>query len=191
MSTITIVLIVIFCSLIGIAIGYAVRKYIAEGKINNAEELARKVLTDAEHNAETKKKELLVEAKEEIHKLRTEHDKEVKSRRNELQQLEQRVLSREESVDRKSISLEKKEEKLNSKLEEVKEKIEGADALIQERDLELQKVAGLTADEGKQILLSELEKEIVLESALIIKENEAKIKDESNKYASRKLHHLF
>ena len=183
MSTLTTIILIILCSLIGIAIGYAVRKYIAEGKINNAEELARRILTDAEHDAETKKKELLVEAKEEIHKLRSEHDNEVKIRRNELQQLEQRVLSREEAVDRKSVQLEKKEENLNSKLEDVKIKNEKADELINQRDEELQKVAGLTADEGKKILLSELEKEIVQESALIIRENEAKVKEECNKYA--------
>lgn len=177
------VLIVIICCLISVAIGYAVRKYIAEGKLNNAEEIARRVVTDAEHDAETKKKELLVEAKEEIHRLRSEHDNEIKIRRNELQQLEQRVLSREESVERKSLQLEKKEEKLTNKIENLKEKDEKAEALIVEREEELQKIAGLTADEGKQILLSELEKEITQESALIIKENEAKIKDESNKYA--------
>lgn len=177
------VLIVIICCLISIAIGYAVRKYIAEGKVNSAEEIARRVVTDAEHDAETKKKELLVEAKEEIHRLRSEHDNEIKSRRNELQQLEQRVLSREETVERKSLQLEKKEEKITNKLETLKEKGEKAEALVAEREEELQKIAGLTADEGKQMLLSELEKEITQESALIIKENEAKIKDESNKYA--------
>ena len=178
-----IILISVFCIIIGIAVGYAVRKYIAEGKINNAEELARKIVTDAEHDAETKKKELLVEAKEEIHRLRTELDNEVKIRRGELQQLESRVLTREESVDRKSVQLEKKEEKLNFKLEEAKNKNEKADELIAQREEELQRVAGLTAEEGKKMLLSELEKEITQESALIIRENEAKVKDECNKYA--------
>lgn len=178
-----IILISVFCIIIGIAVGYAVRKYIAEGKINNAEELARKIVTDAEHDAETKKKELLVEAKEEIHRLRTDLDNEVKIRRGELQQLESRVLTREESVDRKSVQLEKKEEKLNFKLEEAKNKNEKADELIAQREEELQRVAGLTAEEGKKMLLSELEKEITQESALIIRENEAKVKDECNKYA--------
>lgn len=173
----------IICGLIGIAIGYAVRKYIAEGKINNADEIARKTITDAEHEAETKKKELLVEAKEEIHRLRQDLDNEVKDRRSELQQMETRVLSREEIVDRKSIQLEKKDETLTRRLDDIREKSKKADNLIEERERELQKVAGLTAEEGKQMLLSELEKEIVQESALIIRENEARVKDECNKYA--------
>ena len=183
MSKIITGLIIIICSLISIAIGYAIRKYIAEGKLSTAEELANKIITDAEHDAETKKKELLVEAKEEIHRLRFEHDTEVKSRRIEVQQLEQRVLSREESVDRKFIQLEKKEENLNSKIQEIEFKDQKAETLIVEREKELQKVAGLTSEEGKQMLLSELEKEIVQESALIIRENEALVKDECNKYA--------
>ena len=177
------ILIIILCSIIGIAIGYAVRKYIGEGKINNSEELAKKIITEAEHSAENKKKELLLEAKEEIHKIRLENDNDIKNRRNEVQQLEKRVLSREETTERKALQLEKKEESLSSKLEELKGKDEQAELLISKREEELQKIAGLTADEGKKILLSELEMEIKQESALIIRENEAKIKDESNKYA--------
>ncbi|EFI42291.1 ribonuclease Y [Peptoniphilus sp. oral taxon 386] len=169
--------------IIGIAGGYAIRKYIGESKINSAEDLARKIVTDAEHNAEGKKKELLLEAKEEIHKLRSEHEHEVKQRRNEIQQIEKRVIAREESVERKLSSLEKKEDNLNSKIEEAKKKVEKASLLVEQREEELQKVAGLTSEEGKKILLSELEKEITQESALIIRENEQKVKDECNKYA--------
>ncbi|RVU54158.1 ribonuclease Y [Anaerosphaera multitolerans] len=177
------IIVVFFCIIIGVASGYAIRKYIGEGKLKNAEELAKKIITDAEHSAESKKKELLLEAKDEILKMRIENDNDIKTRRDEVQQLEKRVLSREESIERKSVQLEKKEDTLNTKLEEVKAKSEKADLLVEQRESELQKVAGLTADEGKKILLSELENEIIQESALIIKENEARIKDESNKYA--------
>lgn len=169
--------------IVGIAIGYAVRKYISEGKLNNAEALSKRIILDAEHEAESKKKELLVEAKEEIQRLRTEQEREVKDRREELQQLEKRILAKEESIDRKSSQLEKKDEKLLIRSEQLREREEYTNSLVAKREEELQKVAGLTAEEGKKILLNELEKDIVQESALIIKENENRVKEESNKYA--------
>lgn len=186
---ITNILISLIVAIIGIAIGYAIRKYISEGKLNNAETLSKKIILDAEHDAESKKKELLIEAKEEIQKLRSEQELEVKNRREELQQLEKRILAKEESIDRKSSQLEKKDEKLIIRSEQLREKEEYANSLVEKREEELQKVAGLTADEGKQILLSELEKDIVQESALIIKENENRIKEESNKYARNIIAH--
>ncbi|MDO5041794.1 MAG: ribonuclease Y [Peptoniphilus sp.] len=177
------IIIAIISLIIGIALGYALKKYISEGKINDANVLAARIINDAEHDAESKKKELLLEAKDEIHRLRNENDNEIKQRRKELQSLENRLVNREESVERKISSLEKKEERLNSRLDEVKEKYNKAENLVVQREEELQRISGLTSEEGKKILLSELEKEIVQESAVIIKENEARIKDESNKYA--------
>ncbi len=178
-----VIIAIIISLIIGIALGYALKKYISEGKINDANVLAARIINDAEHNAESKKKELLLEAKDEIHRLRNENDNEIKQRRKELQSLENRLVNREESVERKISSLEKKEERLNSKLDEVKEKYNKAEKLVGQREEELQRISGLTSEEGKKILLSELEKEITQESAVIIKENEARIKDESNKYA--------
>ena len=94
-----------------------------------------------------------------------------------------RVLSKEKLLDKKSSQVEKKDEKLSKKLEGLREKEEQADELVKQREEELQKVAGLTKEEGKEILLNELKKEITNESALIIKENENRIKEESGKYA--------
>ena len=176
-------LISIIIGIIGLAVGYAIRKYISEGKINNAEELSKKIIFEAEHEAQTKKKELLVEAKDEIQKIRASEEKKINSQKAELKQLESRVLNREEQIERKSNQVDKKDEKLSQKLESLKEKEEIAEKLIAQREEELQKVAGLTAEEGKKILLSQLESQITQESALIIKENEQRIKDESNKYA--------
>ncbi|EFK39779.1 YmdA/YtgF family protein, partial [Peptoniphilus sp. oral taxon 836 str. F0141] len=127
--------------------------------------------------------ELLVEAKDEIQKIRASEEKKINSQKAELKQLESRVLNREEQIERKSNQVDKKDEKLSQKLESLKEKEETAEKLIAQREEELQKVAGLTAEEGKKILLSQLESQITQESALIIKENEQRIKDESNKYA--------
>lgn len=176
-------LVCIVLVIIGIAIGYAIKKYISEGKINDANVLATRIITDAEHDAESKKRELLLEAKEEIHKLRNDSEADIRIRRKELQTLENRLVNREESVEKKISSLERKEDSLNSKIDNLNAKNEKADKLIEERELELQRISGLTADEGKKLLLSELEKEMTQEYAVKIKENEARIKSESDKYA--------
>ena len=126
---------------------------------------------------------MLVEAKEEIQKLRSEQEKEAKIRRAEIKEMEDRVISKEKLLDKKSAQVEHKDEKLTKKLEGLREKEDQVDELIKKREEELQKVAGLTKDEGKEILLNELKKEITNESALIIKENENRIKEESGKYA--------
>ncbi|VYT88087.1 ribonuclease Y [Peptoniphilus gorbachii] len=173
----------IIMGIIGVAIGYAVRRYISEGKLKNAEELSKKIINDAENQAQTQKKVLLVEAKEEIQKLRSEQENEAKIRRAEIKEMEDRVLSKEKLLDKKSAQVEHKEEKLTKKLEGLREREDQAEELIKKREEELQKVAGLTKDEGKEILLNELKKEITNESALIIKENENRIKEESGKYA--------
>lgn len=173
----------IIMGIIGVAIGYAVRRYISEGKLKNAEELSKKMIYDAENQAQTQKKVLLVEAKEEIQKLRSEQENEAKIRRAEIKEMEDRVLSKEKLLDKKSAQVEHKDEKLTKKLEGLREKEDQAEELIKKREEELQKVAGLTKDEGKEILLNELKKEITNESALIIKENENRIKEESGKYA--------
>ncbi len=173
----------IIMGIIGMAIGYAVRRYISEGKLKNAEELSKKIINDAENQAQTQKKVLLVEAKEEIQKLRSEQENEAKIRRTEIKEMEDRVLSKEKLLDKKSAQVEHKDEKLTKKLEGLREKEDQAEELIKKREEELQKVAGLTKDEGKEILLNELKKEITNESALIIKENENRIKEESGKYA--------
>ena len=183
MESLFIILSYIICAIISIVIGFAVRKYIAEGKLKNAEELSKNIIIEAKKEAEAQKKEILVEAKEEIHKLRSENEEDNKRRRKEINELEKRVLQREESVERKSLSLEKKEDKLTKKIEEAKLKSDQADELIEKRTNELQRVANLTSDEAKKILLSELEKEIIQESSVIIRENEMKIKDEAQKQA--------
>ncbi|MHC5099045.1 ribonuclease Y, partial [Peptoniphilus genitalis] len=113
----------------------------------------------------------------------SEQENEAKIRRAEIKELEDRVLSKEKLLDKKSSQVEKKDEKLSKKLEGLREKEEQADELVKQREEELQKVAGLTKEEGKEILLNELKKEITNESALIIKENENRIKEESGKYA--------
>ncbi len=170
-------------ALIGIIVGYFIRKHIGEGKINNAEEIAKRIIEESERDGETLKKELLLEAKEEIHLLRREAEKENRDRRNEIQKLEKRVLNKEETVDRKYESIERKEETLARKNKQLEEKEASIDTLLEKQTLELERLSGLTTDEAKEILLNDVKKEISHESAIMVKEIEARAKQEADKKA--------
>ncbi|MBA1333926.1 MAG: Ribonuclease Y [Firmicutes bacterium] len=164
-------------------IGYIVRKVIAEAKITNAEELAKKLVADAEKEAETLKKEQLLEAKEEVHRLRNEFEKESRERRNEHQRIERRLIQKEESLDRKLETLEKREETLNIREEETRQYQEEMKSLLEQQKKELEKLSGLTSDEAKEILFNDIRKEIEKDTAVMIKEMEAQAKEEADKRA--------
>ncbi len=168
---------------VGIIIGFYIRKTIGEGKIGNAELLAEKILEDAKRDGKAHKKELLLEAKEEIHKMRSEIEKENRERRNELQKLERRLVNKEETIDRKSENIEKKEELISKKLKNLEEKENNVKELYQKQVEELERLSGLSTDEAKELLLNNIKKEIVHESAIMIKETENKAKEESDKRA--------
>lgn len=170
-------------AIIGIIAGYFIRKNIGEKKIKSAEELADQIIEDAKKEGESLKKELLIEGKEEIHKFRSEAERENKERRIEVQKLEKRVLNKEESLDRKSVSIEKKEELLANKNLELNEKEEKINELYDEQLKELEKLSGLTSEEAKDILMNDIEKEISHESAVMIKEMESNAKQEGEKKA--------
>ncbi len=164
-------------------VGFYIRKTIGERKIGNAEELAKKIIEDANRDAETYKKELLLEAKEEIHRIRTENERENRERRNEIQKLERRLLNKEEFIDRKTESLERKEEALNRKAKELEQKEILIDELYNKQVEELERLSGLSSEEAKELLLNDIKKEIAYESAMYIKEAEYKAKEESEKKA--------
>jgi ribonuclease Y len=164
-------------------LGYYLRKQIAEGKISSAEETAKKIVDDALKEAETSKKEKLLEAKEEVHTIRNEIEKENRERRNEVQRLERRVLQREENLDRKLEDLEKREENFQKKIKEIEKKQNSVEDLYQKQLEELEKLSGLTHEEARQILLNDVEKEITRESVVLIKNIEAKAKEEAEKKA--------
>jgi ribonucrease Y len=175
--------VIILFAVVGCLIGYFVRKSIAEGKVNSAEQLARKLIEEAEKEVETTKKELLIEAKEEVHKLRSEFERESRERRNELQKIERRLIQKEETLDRKADNFEKKEEKLSRKLVELDEKGEQLEQLRDQEKLKLEELSGLTGEEAKTLLLRDVEKEIRVETAMMIKEMEARAKEEAEKRA--------
>jgi ribonuclease Y len=168
---------------IGTLIGYILRKSVAEKAIGSAEQRARNIILDAETQADTIKKEITIEAKEEAHKLRSEVDKEVRDRRNEMNRLEKRLLSKEESIDRKLDNIEKKEEGIAKKEQQLSAKETELDGFIEKQVKELERVSGYTSEEAKAILLQSLEKEIRHDASIMIKDIESKAKDEADKRA--------
>ncbi|MGI6066045.1 MAG: ribonuclease Y [Bacillota bacterium] len=168
---------------IGFGIGYFLRKSLAEAKIKSAEEAADKIIEEARKDAEAKKREALVEAKEEIHKMRFETEKENKDRRNELARLERRLLQKEETLDRKTETMEKKEESFNKKEQEIESRLHKITELQEQKVAELERLSGLTSEQAKQILLSNVEEEIKHETAILIKEIETRAKEEADKRA--------
>ncbi|SFH49210.1 ribonucrease Y [Tindallia magadiensis] len=177
------ILLLIVVAVAGCLVGYFVRKNIAEGKINAAEELAKKIVEEAEKEVETTKKELLIDAKEEVHKLRSEFERESRERRSELQKFEKRLMQKEESLDKKSDNLEKKDEKLAKKLQDLEEKEVEIENLRELEKEKLEELSGLTGEEAKTLLLRDVEKEIRVETAMMIKEMESKAKEEAEKRA--------
>ena len=177
------IIVYILVAAIGIIAGFLIRKTIAEKKIGNAEELARKIIEDANKEAETSKKEILLEAKEEAHKIRLENERENRERRLEIQKQEKRLLQKEESLDKKADSLEKKEEALIIKEKELEEKESKINELYDQQLKELERLSGLTSEEAKELLLNDVKKEVDYEAAMLIREMESRLKEESDKKA--------
>lgn len=158
-------------------------KNVVEAKIGSAEEKAREIIDDALKTAESKKREALLEAKEESIKAKNDFEKETKERRAELQRMEKRVINKEESIDRKADSLEKKEANLAHKevaLEKQKVKV---DELQAKRLQELERISGLTSEQAKEYLLKTVEDEVKYETAIMVKEMDTRAKEEANKKA--------
>ncbi|EOD00209.1 ribonuclease Y [Caldisalinibacter kiritimatiensis] len=168
---------------VGTVIGIYARKIIAEGKINSAEEAAKRIIDEAEKEAITNKKEILLEAKEEVHRMRKEFERESRERRNELQKLERRLMHKEEVIDRKSESLERKEDNLNKKLKDIENKEKLAEELYNKQVEELERLSGLTTEEARELLLTDIRKEVSHEAAMMIKEIESNAKEEAEKKA--------
>ena len=169
--------------LIGIAIGILIRKRVAEREIGSAEAEATRLINEAIRGGENKKKEMLLEAKDEIHKSRTEHEKEVKERRAELSKQERRLEQKEATLDKKTEAFEKKEEDLAKKLAKVAETQAKADELCQAQSAKLEEISGLTQEQAKQYLLETVETEVRHEAAMKLKEIEAQLKDTAEEKA--------
>jgi ribonuclease Y len=169
--------------ILGTGVGYVVRKKVAEKQIGSAEEKAQEIVKTARLRAEAAKKEMIIEAKDEVHKSRVDLEKEIKDRRNEISRAERRQIQREENLDKKISSLDKKEEQIQRKIKETSDKKAEIERLHQIQMTELERISGLTRDEAKSQLLSEVEKDIRHDSIVMMKEIESKAKEEAEKNA--------
>ncbi len=151
--------------------------------IGTAEEKARSIIDEALKTAETKKREALLEVKEESLRTKNELEKETKERRNELQKYEKRVLSKEESVDKKAEAVEKREAECTVRLAELQKKEKRAEELEQKGVQELERVSGLTSDEAKEELLKSVEDDVKVDVARLYKELESRAKEDAGKKA--------
>lgn len=163
------------------AINYHIK--VGEAKVGSAEEKAREIIDDALKTAETKKREALLEAKEENLKAKNDLEKETKERRAEIQRYEKRVLGKEETLDKKLDALEKRESKLNSREANFEKEKEKVAELRQSHLRELEKISGLTSEQAKEYLLKTVEEDVKHETAVLVKELERQAKDEANKKA--------
>lgn len=164
-----------------LAIYYRIKTY--ENKVGTAEEKSREIIDEALKTAETKKREALLEAKEESLKTKNEIERETKERRAELQRYEKRVLTKEETLDRKTEALERKESKLSVKESEL-EKVRSEVEVLHTKQLqELEKISGLTSEQAKDYLLKTVEDEVKHETAMLVKELENRAKEEAEKKA--------
>ena len=177
--------------IIGLLVGAAVmfplavnyRKNTAEKEIGSAEEEAKRIINESIKSAENKKREMLVEAKEEIQKDRTEYDKEVKERNNELKKQERRLQQKEETLDRKVDQYERKDEELSKKLQSVQAKENEVTELKKAQVEMLERISGMTTDEAKEYLLQNVESEVRHETAMKIKEVQTQLKEEADEKA--------
>lgn len=163
--------------------GYLLRKSFAEGKIGSAEERSKEIISEAQRRGEAERRELLVEAKEEAHRMRADAERENKDRRLEIQRVERRLIQREETIDRKTESLERKESELERRENEARKLEQEINEAYGRHKQELERISGLTSDEAKAELLKEIEAEIRHDAAIMIKDIEAQAKEEADKKA--------
>jgi len=166
-----------------IPVGILIRKKTAESKIKGAEIEANKIVTNAKREAESIKKEEILKAKEEIMQSRNELDKEIRERRNEIGLQEKRIIQKEENLERRSENIERKEKDLDKAVQEVKNKEQKVQEIEARKIDELQKIANLSREQAKKILLEELDKKLIDEKAHLIREAENKAKEQSAKTA--------
>ncbi len=173
--------------IVGLGLGFVggiiYRKKVAEAEIGSAEEQAKRIVDDGFKEAETLKKEALLEAKEEILRQRNESEREIKERRSELSKQESRVAKREETLERKIENLEEKEEILSAKIKENEDAVEALEKLKEEELKTLEKISGLTAEQAKAEIIARLDEEIKHEKAMRLAEYEQEFKDEADEKA--------
>ncbi|MBR3179193.1 MAG: ribonuclease Y [Clostridia bacterium] len=167
----------------GAFIGYKYRKNVAEAKVEKAEDAVKRLYEEAEKKSEEIKKEKLLEAKEETIRIRSEADKEIRDRRAEVQRTERRLFQREETLDKKLETVEAREETLNKRLAEVDKTEEEINAMREKELQELERIAQMTSEEAKAVLISNVEQEARHDAAILLRDIEQKTKEEADKRA--------
>ena len=168
---------------LGFVLGGAHRKQVAEAAIGSATEEAARIVNQAVQTAESKRKETVLEAKDEAHRLITEAEKETKERRAEVQRQERRLIQKEESLDKKVEAMEKKEEALSQKLKEADDKLAEVEQIKKSQFDMLEKISGFTKEQAKSLLLSNLDEELTHDKAVRIMDFEQRTKDEADTLA--------
>lgn len=169
--------------IVGIAVDFLYRRNVAEKRTGKAEEAVKKMIEDAQRRAEDIKKERILEAKEEVIRIKSDSDKELRERRNEVQRSERRILQKEETLDKKQDGLELREQKLQNRENEII-KTETEVSELRDRQLkELETISGLSMDAARELLLSDVEREARHDAAILLREIEAKTKEEADKKA--------
>lgn len=168
---------------IGFVLGGVHRKRVAEAEIGSANEEALRIVNQAVQTAESKKKEAILEAKDEIHKLRSEADRELRDRRAEVQRQERRIIQKEESLDKKTENIEKKEELLAEKIKAADDRMEEVERLKRSELEMLEKVSGYTKEQAKALLMEQLDESLTHEKAVKILDFEQRTRDESSDLA--------
>ncbi len=177
------ILLVLVALAVGVPIGIMYRKRVGEREIGSAEDEATRILNEAIKSAESKKREALVEAKEEIHKNRSEYEREVRERRAELSKQEHRLQQKEEHLDKKTDAIDRKNELLTNKLAEVEAQQEEVRRLKDAEMEVLERISGYTAEEAKSMLIESLASEVTHEQAVRLREIEAEFKEEADERA--------
>ena len=181
---IVLIIVAIVASLaVGVYLGIQRRKQVAEKAIGSAETEANRIVSEAIKSAEAKKKEFLLEGKDELHRLRNENEKEISDLRKEVQRQERRIQQKEETLDRKMDNLEKKENNYQRKQKEVEQKLQEVEQVKKSQFEMLERISGYTADQAKDYLLQQLDTELDHEKSVKILDYEEKLKEESDKRA--------
>jgi len=176
-----VVLICLVVAAIAAWAGYQYRKSVSEAKIGNAQDIARKLMEESQEAADKAKKEAILEAKEETHRLRAEADKEIRDRRSEITRVERRLQQKEDTLDMKTAALEVREEKVAQAKEEAARLREKAQKLYEQQLAELERISGLTTEEAKQLILQNVEEDTRHDAAVLIRNIERDTKADADR----------
>jgi ribonucrease Y len=169
--------------IVGAALGFAINRFVVQGKSSRSREDAERIVQDAEKQAESLKKEAVIDAKDQVFRMKQDAEAEIKERRQELGTLENRLVQREESIDRRVESLDKREHQLSSTQGQIAKRESDLEQLIAEENERLERLAGMTADEAKDLLLDRIKEDVKRDAAAYIREAESHAREEADKKA--------